>query len=249
VGTTTRLCKAGPVALGAIDTWFSKSFLLVGKDWHSASLFCHESRLPQVITKHLQLQAFWCFEGYCSQPDLPPKPNHPSSQTWVWMQHSRFFTWPWSHWLPGQWPRCLPCVSALKSKRMEQSRGDPGVLRIGSMLLNKMYESSLQSVDLDHINLDQLVLWGHVDMLQSIACLRWQSHWTVSGQNASACWNDNCSRPALKCLMGDTPVHFLCFFKAVINLDSCVTCSRTAVPWTTTTTWYPRHASSPGAQD
>ena len=76
-----------------------------------------------------------------SLPDLSPEPNHPSAQ-FVFprrefgkknivkrsCQHSWFTTWPWLHYHvsdPEDVVFCHVCVSALKSKRMDQSRGDP----------------------------------------------------------------------------------------------------------------------------
>ena len=75
-----------------------------------------------------------------SLPDLPPQPVHPPSK-FVFpkrefgkkqivkrsCQASWFSTWPWLHYQthnPDDVVFCHVCVSALKSKRMERSRGD-----------------------------------------------------------------------------------------------------------------------------
>ena len=75
-----------------------------------------------------------------SLPELPPSPVHPSSK-YVFpkrefgkkqivkrsCQVAWFSTWPWLHYQandPDDVVFCHVCVSALKSKKMERSRGD-----------------------------------------------------------------------------------------------------------------------------
>ena len=109
---------------------------------HESLALVNEKRSTMALSRLLPTSS--------SLPDLPPEPNHPSSQ-FVFpkrefgkkqivkrsCQRSWFSTWPWLHYQvsdPEDVVFCHVCVSALKSKRMEQSRGDPSFTRKGFMI-------------------------------------------------------------------------------------------------------------------
>ena len=97
-------------------------------------------RVLDLSRAHTAQMAFSKLSAASSLPDLPPKPVHSHSR-FVFpkrefgkkqvvkqsCQASWFSTWPWLHYQANDLDDvifCLVCVSALKSKKMEQSRGD-----------------------------------------------------------------------------------------------------------------------------